>query len=179
MSHEVTYRIERIDFIHATQVIAFLKRMRLELFPAAVHQPLPTDLDAFNSCYVNRPDAAMYAALTNDDKVIGTIGFLKYDERFPFLSKKLRQTNTTEIVRCYIDTNYRRLGIGTKLFTTINEAIAKAGYENIYLHTHPFLPGGAAFWQAQGFTEDFVEKDSPWQTIHLYYPFPLNDVSSI
>ena len=101
MSHEITYRIERIDSIHATQVIAFLKRMRLELFPAAVHQPLPTDLDAFNSCYVNRLDAAMYAALTNDDKVIGTIGFLKYDERFPFLSKKLRQTNTTEIVRCY------------------------------------------------------------------------------
>src|SRR5699024_6750582 len=102
MSHEITYRIERIDSTHATQDIAFLKRMRWEFIPEAVLQPLATDLDAFNSCYVNRPDAAMYAALTYDDKVIGTIGFLKYDERFPFLSKKLRQTNTTEIVRCYI-----------------------------------------------------------------------------
>src|SRR5699024_1852094 len=105
MPHEGTYRIERIDATHATQVIAFLKRMRVELFPEAAHQPLPNDLDAFNSCSINRPDAAMYAALTNDDKVIGTIGYLKYDERFPLLSKKLRQTNTTEIVRCYIDAN--------------------------------------------------------------------------
>src|SRR5699024_10496566 len=103
MPHEGTYRIERIDATHATQVIAFLKRMQLELFPEAAHQPLPNDLDAFNSCYINRLDATMYAALSNVDKAIGTIGFLKHNERFPILSKKLRQTNTTEIVRCYID----------------------------------------------------------------------------
>jgi GNAT superfamily N-acetyltransferase len=163
------YRIVKVQKSDSAKVVAFLKAMRKELFPNLVQDCLPLDIQHFNSYYMDQKDSGLYAAMTEDGIVLGTIGFLPYDDRFKQLSPLYNQTKTTEVVRCYIDPNYRRLGIGTALYTTVLNNIRTAGYQKVYLHTHLFLPGGASFWKSQGFVERLAENDPDWQTVHMDY----------
>ncbi|MCM3651792.1 GNAT family N-acetyltransferase [Metabacillus litoralis] len=86
-------------------------------------------------------------------------------EIFPMLSQD--QLPTAEIVKCYIDSNYRRLGIGTILFNQALRFCNDVGYEKIYLHTHLFLPGAIPFWKAKGFEERLAEDNPVWNTVHM------------
>lgn len=166
MTNNVTYRIKKIQKEDAAKVVEFMKVMRRELFPM-LNDELPSDMLHFNMCYVDRRDSACFAAISNEDTVLGTIGYIPYDGRFAQLQDLYKQTKTTELVRCYIASNYRRSGIGSALYKTALKSIRNAGYQKIYLHTHPFLPGGIPFWKAQGFVERLAEQDPVWKTLHM------------
>lgn len=165
--YKTKYSIEKIQGNKSDEVVEFLKDIRRELFPMMNHDRQPLDILHFNTYYVDQHDSSFFAAFDEQGTVLGVIGYLPYDNRFEQLHDLYGQIKTTELVRCYVSSNYRRLGIGTALYNTALTSIRHAGYRKIYLHTHSFLPGGVSFWRAQGFVERLAEKDPVWKTIHM------------
>ena len=167
MNIQKLYTIKRIQEKDINQVIKFMMRIRKEVFPMLSQDHLPFDLLHFNQYYLQKENAAVYAAFFDDSTLLGTIGICPYDGRFEQLQKYYNQIPTAEIVKCYIDPNYRRLGIGTKLFNEAIRFCCDVGFQKLYLHTHPFLPGAIPFWKARGFEERVAEDDPIWKTLHM------------
>src|SRR5690625_444446 len=167
MKSPLTYTIKKVQKENAEQVIRFIQELLKELFPMMDHDHLPFDILHLNTHYIDRDDAALFVAMDEAGTVIGTMGYLPYDGRFDQLEHLYKHVQTTELVRCYIAENYRRMGIGSALYNTVLRSIHNAGYEKVYLHTHSFLPGGLSFWQAKGFVLRLIEEDSVWQTLHM------------
>jgi len=167
MKGQLTYTIKKIQKDDSNQVAMFMQELLNELFPMMNHEQLPFDILHLNNHYIDRDDAALFAAMDEAGTVLGTIGYLPYDGRFDQLEHVYKHMNTTELVRCYISERYRRMGIGSALYETVIKSIRHAGYEKVYLHTHPFLPGGLSFWKTKGFIECLREEDPVWQTLHM------------
>jgi len=163
------YRVETIRKVgkaEYNQVVEFVMRLRKEIFPMLNHDQLPLDLLHFDQYYLDTEKSAFFAAFSEDGSVLGTIGVLPYDGRFEKLEHD-DSAQTAEIIKCYIDPNYRRLGIGTELVKEATRFSRHVGYRMNYLHTHPFLPGAVPFWEAQGYGIRLVETHSVWKTIHM------------
>lgn len=167
MTRNIPYRIKRIRKTDCLPVVKFVINLRKELFPMLNHEQWPDDMLHFHEWYVDRIDSAFFAAISEHGSILGTIGYLPYDHRFKQLENLYEKQKTAELVKCYVDRNYRRLGIGSALFHAAVESMHSAGYEICYLHTHPFLPGGIPFWKAKGFTERLAENDPVWKTLHM------------
>ncbi len=161
------YTIKKVQENDSLQVIDFMMRIRREIFPMLPKDQLPADLLHFQSFYLQRKSAILYAAYSQAGQVLGTIGVCPYDGRFSQLQTFYRHWPTAEIVKCYVDPLARRLGIGTRLFREALQFCHDVGYQKLYLHTHPFLPGAIPFWQAKGFEERWMEDDPVWQTLHM------------
>lgn len=167
MNLQKPYSIKKVEKEDSAKVIEFMVRMRKELFPMLSQSELPADILHFEQHYVQRENAGVYAAFFQNGEVLGTIGICPYDDRFAELQKYYEQTKTAEIVKCYIDADYRRLGIGSKLFNEALKFSSDSGYQKLYLHSHPFLPGGISFWRAKGFEDRLAEEDPIWNTLHM------------
>lgn len=152
------------------QILAFYMRMRKTLFKTLNPDELPKDMADFDHVYGDEGNAAFFAAFDNEGRVIGTIGYLPYDNRFPELNGLYKERKTGELVRCYVDEQNRRQGIGSLLFDAVKDSMKQDGYEIIYLHSHPFLPGGIDFWHKKGFQDVWIEKDPFWNTVHMDRP---------
>src|SRR5690606_41531080 len=72
-------------------------------------------------------------------QLVGVIGMLGYDYRFPHLG--LDERKTVEVARLFVDPAYRRTGLGTVLFEYLLRIAKREEIERLYLHTHPFLEG--------------------------------------
>ncbi|MEM1503744.1 GNAT family N-acetyltransferase [Domibacillus sp. 8LH] len=161
------YRIQEVQKSEYDHIIEFVTKIRKEIFPMLCQDSLPQDLLHFERYYTQRENAAFFAAFSEDGTVLGTIGVCPYDGRFSQLQENYDLTKTAEIVKCYMDPNYRRFGIGTALFEKATSFSYEAGYQMLYLHTHPFLPGAIPFWRAQGFVDRLAETDPIWKTLHM------------
>jgi hypothetical protein len=60
-------------------------------------------------------DAAIIAAVSTKQQVIGTIAVHRYDDRIEELKGNYELPSTAEIVKCYVDAAMRRRGIGVDL----------------------------------------------------------------
>lgn len=160
----VAYTVKSVQKADYKQVIDFVMKMRMELFPMLNNDHLPPDLLHFDEFYIKNEKANFFAVYNEDNQVIGSIGVSPYDHRFEDFQSI---PNAAEIVKCYIDPGYRRLGIGTLLLKEAADFSRNAGYQTLYLHTHPFLPGALPFWKSQGYKEFYVDEDPVWNTIHM------------
>ena len=75
-----------------------------------------------------------WLALNEDNRVIGCIGYNKYDQ------------NTAKLHRLYIKWNLKRQGIGTELLKTAEEQMKKAGYRYSIVHL-----GGKEYFESKQF----------------------------
>jgi GNAT superfamily N-acetyltransferase len=162
-----SYAIKKVQQCEYDDIIEFVMKIRKEIFPMLCQEQLPPDLLHFEQYYVQPKNSEFFAAFSEGGTVLGTIGVCPYDGRFSQLQGCYDLTQTAEVVKCYMDPNYRRLGIGTALFKKAVSFSRKAGYQTLYLHTHPFLPGAIPFWKTQGFVERLAEADPVWKTIHM------------
>ena len=167
MKKKQDYTIQIVKKTDISQVVDFIMRIRSEIFPMLSKDQLPSDLLHFQSFYLQRKTAIMYAAYTQTGQVIGTIAICPYDGRFEHLQPFYQDSKTAEIVKCYVDPHLRRSGVGSRLFREVLQFSRNVGYQKLYLHTHPFLPGAIPFWQALGFEKRWKEDDPLWQTIHM------------
>ncbi|WP_050183399.1 GNAT family N-acetyltransferase [Domibacillus robiginosus] len=165
-----TFTIKKVEGEQAGKVIDFVMSMRQDLFPMLSPKQLPADLLHFDRHYQHSEKSFFLAAFAEDDTVLGTIGICPYDGRFDQLSGCYDLSATAEVVKCYINPNRRRLGLGTALFQEAARLSIKAGYRTLYLHTHPFLSEALPFWKAKGFEERLREADPVWGTIHMDKP---------
>ena len=158
------YIIEPASADKQERIASFVKRMLTSLYPEGSYDPDPADLAAFEETYIVPPNACFFIAVNEHGDIVGTGAVRPYNERFPFLREGLAEGPTCELVRFYIDENYRRIGLGAALFAK-SETFAKSiGYTQGYLHTSVYLPGGYPFWLSRGYEELHWETD---QVVHM------------
>jgi GNAT superfamily N-acetyltransferase len=164
--------IREVSKSEVDKVSRFLLKTMEDVFPFQIGDASLRDLTDMESLFINRSRATILAAFSKG-KVIGTIALRPYDGRISSLKDRYDLDQTCEIIKCYVDKNARRQGIGTLLYEAIERYSNLAGYKMMYLHTHKFLPGGLSFWRKKGFVETLDGFDE-WQTVHFEKEVPIN-----
>lgn len=162
--------MENISIYHVgledvTGVLPYVLDFRRKLFPMLDPNQVPKDLKAFEHVYLQNTAGTFLQARTADGILIGVIGMLHYDYRFPHLD--IDEKNTVEVARLFVDPKYRRTGLGTELFQRLLAVAREKQVERLYLHTHPFLDGAYEFWLQQGFRLMEYCDESGFLTIHM------------
>ncbi len=157
--------ISRVTEQDIDSVLPYVIEFRRQLFPMLDANKLPKDLLNFKTVYLNSQAGTFLQAKDRNGKLIGVIGMLAYDYRFPHLD--IDQRKTVEVARLFVEPSYRRSGLGTALFNALTDIAKEKGIQRLYLHTHPFLTGAYEFWGKQGFQlKDFCD-ESNFPTIHM------------
>lgn len=149
-------------------IVSFTTAARTNMFPmldALSHdEHADRELASFQRKYLDHPDGAFLTAQVNG-VLVATIAYVPYDYRFPQLS--LGRGRVVEVVRLYVDPAFRRTGLASQLFAALAKTAWGRGIEELYLHTHPFLPGAIRFWEKNRFSIIDVEDDPVWHTTHM------------
>lgn len=147
-----------------SEVVTFVMQARAQMFPKLNDSGMPPDLRDFARVY--RPGGSgCFLQARHDGRLLAVVGYVPYDHRFAQLDYHGRRT--VEVVRLFVEPQWRRAGLAAALCTALTQAAARAGVEVLYLHTHPFLPGAIRFWEQQGFVVVDIEDDPLWQTTHM------------
>lgn len=157
------------------ELVAFVMQARARMFPMLDPEVMPADLLGFAETYVTGCGGCFLTARLGD-KLVGAIGFLPYDARFPQLDYGTRKV--VEVVRLFISPDSRRLGVARQLFEALKTVAMERAVEVLYLHTHPFLAGAIEFWERQGFGIVDTEADPIWHTTHMQLTLRTTDASS-
>lgn len=151
-------------------IVDFIIKAREDMFPfldKSLNDQLAThELSNFHKTYLDNPQGAFIIAQVSG-RVIGSIGYRAYDGRFSHFCLEPDLDQVVEIVRLYVQPQFRRAGLASKLFATLLESAQRRGLKQLYLHTHPFLPSASGFWKCQGFSVIIEDDDPIWQTIHM------------
>lgn len=146
-------------------VLPYVIEFRKQLFPMLDPQKVPSDLLNFKQLYLDEQTGTFLQARDSNGKLVGVIGMLAYDYRFPHLELDARKT--VEVARLFVDPDYRRSGLGTALFHQLTKMAKENAVERLYLHTHPFLEGAYEFWSKQGFQLKEFCDESGFPTVHM------------
>ena len=157
--------LEKLQSKDMEETYSFVLQCRSSLFPMLDSKPLPIDLERFKEFYIDDPKGSFLIARTEEGTLIGTIGMRVYDHRFEVL--KYGEQKIVEITRLFVQTEYRRHGLGTTLFDELYIEAKNKGIEIMYLHTHPFLPGAQVFWEKQGFHLMKQTMEEEFVTLHM------------
>jgi N-acetylglutamate synthase and related acetyltransferases len=157
--------ISRVGEEDIDVILPYVIEFRRKLFPMLDANKIPKDLLAFSAVYLSSEAGAFLQARDYQGKLIGVIGMLAYDYRFPYLNIDKRKT--VEVARLFVEPAYRRSGLGTALFLHLTQVAKEKGIERLYLHTHPFLTGAYEFWNKLGFQLKDIRDESNFPTIHM------------
>ncbi|MFS0868339.1 GNAT family N-acetyltransferase [Paenibacillus xylanilyticus] len=159
-------KIMKVQLNQIEDAVDFAMRVRREVFPMMDHGQLPADLLQFREHYMDRTDAVFLIAVVEEAGIVGSIGILPYDGRIKAVAGRYTENEAAELVKCYVDSRYRRYGIGSLLVRELEKVVSDLHYTTLYLHTHRFLPGAVDFWKRQGYSI-LVEENDDWQTVHM------------
>ncbi|MBM7602905.1 GNAT superfamily N-acetyltransferase [Metabacillus crassostreae] len=157
--------IRKVKKEEIQQVGQFLEETMGAVFPFPLSEASKRDITEMEELYLTKEKTTLLAAFKNG-KVVGTIGVRPYDDRIASIKGRYELETTCEIIKCYVDQNLRRAGIGSELFSSIEQYCQEAGYKTLYLHTQKFLPGGYSFWQKKEFSMVLDEQDE-FETVHF------------
>jgi len=108
----------------------------------------------------------LFAFDEDSNRIIATIGLRAYDKDFKEFSEIYSKYSTASVWRLFVDEEYRRCGIASRLFDIIEEFAYVNQYSNIYLHTHKTLDGAIDFWKKMGF-KITIDTNNELQTVHM------------
>ena len=169
------YQLSRLrleDQATFAALIAYLQRCRRQMFAALATNTLAEDLCNFQQVYIDDPLGGFFI-LKDQQQIIASIGFRAYDRRFSHFH--LSGQRVVELLRLYVEPNYRRQGLASYLLQQLKAETQARGIDCLYLHTHPFLPGALEFWQQHGFSLICQDHDDAvWQTIHMQHQCPVS-----
>ena len=157
------FNIAAIAQADIPEVLQFVMQARAQLFPKLSASGLPADLAGFKQVYLEGKGRFLVAR--DQGRVIASIGFLPYDQRFTQLD--YCGLKVVEVVRLFVLPEFRCSGLAGALYRELQALALESEVEVMYLHTHPFLPGAIDFWHRQGFAVIDVEADPVWQTTHM------------
>ena len=104
--------------------------------------------------------------LIKSGEIIGTIGIRAYDKDFSEFGSLYSKDATSSIWRLFVDEEYRRCGLASKLFSIAENFANDADFEKIYLHTHKNLNGALEFWTKMGFVV-VLDANDELETVHM------------
>lgn len=137
----------------------FVLSQMSQLYPKGFYNEDPPDLAKFDEGYASLSNAVFLVAETASGAIAGTAAVRPYDGRFPEVQPKLGEGPVCEIVKFYVHAEHRRSGLGSRLYEAAEQFAREAGYEESYLHTSMFLPGGHPFWLSRGYNEFWRESE--------------------
>ncbi|KAK0370191.1 acetyltransferase [Colletotrichum melonis] len=151
------------------EILELTQKARVDMYPHLDEQwramKAEQDLATFQKTFFDHPDGAFIVA-RSDNQIMATVGYQHYDYRFPQLT--LLPDGVVEVVRLFVVPAWRRGGLASRLVSALEKAAREAGLKQLYLHTHPFLPGAIKFWERQAFVVlDIDRDDAVWQTTHM------------
>ncbi|GGX89549.1 GNAT family N-acetyltransferase [Streptomyces minutiscleroticus] len=92
------------------------------------------------------------------------------------LAERYPSGTTAQLRRVYVRPGHRRRGLARRLVAHLMDfAAADGGYEAVYLHTDPTVPGAEAFWRslAKAVCDERAEEPGGGQGIvHFEVPMP-------
>lgn len=147
------------------EVLSYVIDFRQQLFPMLNANVMPKDLQHFKAFYLESKTGTFLQARDENGRLVGTIGMMPYDFRFPHLY--LSRHKTVEVARLFVEPAYRRQGLGSELFLALQQVAERKEIERLYLHTHPFLTGAYEFWQRQGFDLIKFCQEGGFPTLHM------------
>lgn len=149
-------------------IVNFTHKARTDMFPMidtqSHRQHANKSLATFQHTYLDHPHGAFLTARV-DGVLVATIGYVPYDYRFSHL--RLGEGHIVEVIRLYVDPEFRRTGLASRLFAALETTARERGICRLYLHTHPFLPGAVSFWERHGFYVIHQDSDPAWRTVHM------------
>lgn len=154
-----------IKYEEIVPIQSYVMDFRRELFPMLDNTIRPRDIEHFAERYVNHEDGLFLQAKDENGRLMGVIGMMPYDYRFPYLD--YTHQKTVEVARLFIEPDCRRLGLGSALFAELMKQAQIKGIEVLYLHTHHFLTGAFEFWERQGFRHIYTSIDNEQETLHM------------
>jgi ribosomal protein S18 acetylase RimI-like enzyme len=137
------------------------------------------DLDDIQSTYLDNRRQALFVAVDHATRqIIGTIAIRADGPTSPphpaWLAERYAPDTTCQIFRAYIAREHRRRGAARALVEAARRFIRdEGGYDTIYLHTNPGVPGAEAFWRAMPTTEIFDSRRDPATTATSALHFEL------
>ncbi|WP_281890484.1 GNAT family N-acetyltransferase [Paenibacillus sp. YYML68] len=161
---EFVYRVAPADINHIEPVRTFVMGMMNKLYPAGAYNPDPDDLAHFEETYIRPGDASFLIAEDVEGRIIGAASVRPYNDRFPYMQGLLGAGPVCEMCRFYVDDSWRRRGVGAQLYAGAEAYARQAGYQESYLHTSVYLPGGFPFWTSRGYEELYWETQ---QIVHM------------
>lgn len=133
------------------------------------------DIVNLEKTYITPKRNSFYIALNSDNEIIGTLGIRGYDKNFEIFKGNYSQDRTASLWRTYIDKEYKRHKIGTKLVSIAEEFAKNHNYKEIYLHTQKDLIEGYYFWSSLNYIKTIEEYD----TIHMEKKLNVLNVESL
>ncbi len=94
----------------------------------------------------------------------------------PWIAERFPSRSTAQLCRIYVRPTHRRLGIARAMVRELSAFVADAGgYEAIYLHTDPSVPGAEPFWRslATVVCDERTLPDGGQGIIHFELPVPV------
>lgn len=134
------------------------------------------DIVNLNKYYINCERNNLFYILNNNtDEIIGTIAIRAYDKNFNEFKGIYNEKSTASIWRLFVNKDYRRCGLATKLFKYVEEFCYEKNYDKIYLHTHKNLEAGLKFWKKVGFNVT-IDTNNKLQTVHMIKNLNKNSI---
>lgn len=158
-------KITPVETHQVEEILPYVIEFRRDLFPTLDPTIVPKDLLNFMSNYIESQAGIFLQARDENNKIIGVIGMMPFDYRFPHLS--VGKEKTVEVARLFVEPAYRRFGLGTQLFQELEKQAHQKNIHRLYLHTHPSLPGAYEFWLKQGFDLMMFCEESNFPTYHM------------
>ncbi|WP_300689445.1 GNAT family N-acetyltransferase [Chryseobacterium sp.] len=157
--------ISAVEDYHVFEVLPYVMEFRRQLYPLLDPLIVPKDLVNFEQNYIQSPTGAFLQARTAAGKLIGVIGMMPYDYRFSHLN--IDEETTVEVARLFVNPEYRRTGIASRLFQELVIAAQQKHIRRLYLHTHPFLQGAYDYWLKQEFKLLKSCYEGTYPTLHM------------
>ena len=165
MKNHEEITISAVEDYHVFEVLPYVMEFRRQLYPLLDPLIVPKDLVNFEQNYIHSPTGAFLQARTSNGKLIGVIGMMPYDYRFPHLD--IDEETTVEVARLFVNPDQRRAGIATRLFQELVTTARQKGIKRLYLHTHPFLQGAYDYWLKQDFKLLKSCYEGTYPTLHM------------
>ena len=157
--------ISKVEDYQVFEVLPYVMEFRRQLYPLLDPLIVPKDLVNFEQNYIHSGSGAFLQARTTNGKLIGVIGMMPYDYRFPHLN--IGDETTVEVARLFVNPEHRRNGVATLLFQELVKRAQQKNIKRLYLHTHPFLQGAYEYWLKQGFILLKSCYESSYPTLHM------------
>ncbi|MBL3547979.1 GNAT superfamily N-acetyltransferase [Chryseobacterium rhizosphaerae] len=165
MKNHEEITISVVEDYHVFEVLPYVMEFRRQLYPLLDPLIVPKDLVNFEQNYLHSPTGAFLQARTAAGKLIGVIGMMPYDYRFPHLH--IDEKTTVEVARLFVNPEYRRAGIASRLFQELVKTAQLKNIKRLYLHTHPFLQGAYEYWLKQDFKLLKSCYEGTYPTLHM------------
>ena len=124
------------------------------------------DIMDMETYYIFPEKSNFFVAYNENCEIISTIGIRAYDKDFPEFRDIFSKDTTSSIWRLFVEKDYRRCGLASKMFTVAENFANESGYADIYLHTHKTLPGAIEFWTKMGFIT-ILDSNDELETVHM------------